>query len=94
MVDPSAPQPGRSKLYVFNEFAAEITIDIASQAHKIPMGTPEDGIFIDLDPGKYTYTLSIPGGATGGEIELGPDQTWGFGVRGDGAVYNPVQLYP
>jgi hypothetical protein len=88
------PQPGRAKLYVFNEFAEEVTIDINSQAHKIAPGTPEDGIYIDLDPGKYTYTLSIPGGAANGEVELGADQTWGFGVRGDGAIYNAVQLYP
>ncbi len=94
VVNPYAPQPGRSKLYVFNEFNQEITIDVANQAHKIPPGIPEDGIFIDLDPGKYTYTLSIPSGARGGEVELGPDQTWGLGVRGDGAIYNPVQLYP
>jgi len=88
------PQAGRSKVYVFNEFREEVLIDIAGQAVKISPGTPDDGIFIDLDPGKYTYTLSIPGGAANGEVELGPDQTWGFGVRGDGAVYNPVQLYP
>jgi hypothetical protein len=92
--NPFVPQAGRSKLYVFNEFGQEITIDINSQAYKIAPGTPEDGIYIDLDPGKYTYTLSIPGGAANGEVELGADQAWGFGVRGDGAVYNPMQLYP
>ncbi len=88
------PEPGRSKVYVFNEYAEEIGIDINGQAYRIPTGTPDDGIFIDLDPGKYTYTLSIPGGAANGEVEVGADQTWGFGVRGDGAVYTPSQLYP
>ena len=91
---PFAPQPGRSRLYVFNEFGEDITFDIAGQAITIPPGTPDDAQPIDLDPGKYTYTISIPGGAVNGEVELGPDQSWVVGVRGDGVVYNPGQIYP
>ena len=49
---------------------------------------------IDLDPGKYTFTVSIPGGAVNGEVEMGKDQSWAVGVRGDGVVYNPFQVYP
>jgi hypothetical protein len=93
-VDPFAPEPGRSRLYVFNEFAEEITFDVGGQLIKMPTGTPDDAQPIDLDPGKYTYTISIPGGAVNGEVELGPDQSWAIGIRGDGVVYNPFVLYP
>ena len=90
-----APAAGQAGFYIFNEFGEEITVDIGGQARKIPPnGTPESGVLIELAPGKYTYTLSIPGGAANGEIDLPPDQSWGLGVRGDGAVYNPFQVYP
>jgi hypothetical protein len=92
--DALAPPPGQSRLYLFNEFAAEITFDIGGQAVKIPTGTPDDARPLDLAPGKYTYTISLPGGAVNGEIELGPDQSWAIGVRGDGVVYLPYQVYP
>ena len=79
---------------MFNEYGQEIVFTIANQEHKIPTGTPDDAKPIDLDPGKYTFTMSIPGGAVNGEVELGADQSWAVGVRGDGAVYNPFQVYP
>ena len=94
VTNPFAPQPGRSRLYVFNEYGEEIMFTIANQEIKIPSGTPDDAKPIDLDPGKYTFTISIPGGAVNGEVEMGQDQSWTVGVRGDGVVYKPFQVYP
>ena len=79
---------------MFNEIAEELTFTINNQEYKIPPGGIDNPVPIDLDPGKYTYTISIPGGAVNGEVDLGQNQSWAVGVRGDKAVYNPFQVYP
>lgn len=92
--NPFMPQAGRSRLYVFNEFNQELTFTINNKEHKIPPAGIDHPIPIDLDPGRYTYTISIPGGAANGEVTLAANQSWAVGVRGDSAVYNPFQVYP
>ena len=94
VLNPFAPQAGRSRLYVFNEFNEELTFTIDGQEHKIPPAGIDNPTSIDLNPGRYTYTVSIPGGAANGEVTLTADQSWSVGVRGDGAVYNAFQVYP
>ncbi|RME77045.1 MAG: hypothetical protein D6784_04530, partial [Chloroflexi bacterium] len=90
-----APNAGQSRLYVFNEFNQELTFTINNKEYKIPTtANPDNPVPIDLPPGKYTFTVSIPGGAANGEVEMGPNQSWAVGVRGDGAVYEPFQVYP
>jgi len=93
-VNPLAPEPGRSRLYVFNEIGEELTFTINNQEFKVPASNFNDPTPIDLNPGKYTYTLSIPSGGANGEIELGADQSWAVGMRGDYIAYIPFQLYP
>ncbi|OQY43544.1 MAG: hypothetical protein B6242_14440 [Anaerolineaceae bacterium 4572_78] len=85
------PPTGKSRLFVFNEFKEELTFTIDDLEHKIPVNGQ---IPIDLEPGKYTYTISIPGGAVNGSVEMSADESWGIGVRSDGAVYNPTRIYP
>lgn len=88
---PFAPQAGRSRLYVFNEYNQDLTFTINNGEHKIAVNAE---VPIDMDPGRYTYTISVPGAAVNGEVEMGPNQSWAVGVRGDGAVYEPFQVYP
>lgn len=89
--NPFAPQAGRSRLYVFNEYNQDLTFTINNGEHKIAVNAE---VPIDMDAGKYTYTISVPGAAVNGEVEMGPNQSWAVGVRGDGAVYDPFQVYP
>jgi hypothetical protein len=93
-VNSFAPQSGRSRLYVFNEIGEMLTFTINNKEYKIPPDGIDKPIPIDLDPGRYTYTISIPGAAVNGEVTLGVNQSWAVGVRGDKAVYNPFQVYP
>ena len=86
-----APQPGRSRLYVFNEYNHELVFTINNSEHKIAINAE---VPIDLDAGRYTFTISIPGGAANDEVTMAPNQSWAVGVRGDGAVYKPFQVYP
>lgn len=94
-VDPLAPAAGRSRLWVFNEFGQEIIFTINNQQHTIPTGGFDNMTPIDLDPGRYTYTFSLPGsGAANGEVTMAANEAWAVGVRGDSAVYNPVKVSP
>jgi hypothetical protein len=86
-----APQPGRSRLFVGNDYNETLTFTINNTENKVEVGGQ---VPIDLNPGKYTFTISIPGGAVNGEVEVGPDQSWGVYVDEHGSVYGPFQVYP
>lgn len=86
-----APQPGRSRLYVVNRYPEVLTFTINNQEHKIPLNSE---VPIDLDAGKYTYTVSIPFGAVNGEVDMGPNQSWAILVDENGSVFFPQQVYP
>lgn len=86
-----APQPGRSRLFVGNDYSETLTFTINNTENKVSVGGQ---VPIDLNPGKYTFTVSIPGGAVNGEVEVGPDQSWGVYVDEHGSVYGPFQVYP
>ena len=87
-----APEPGRSRFYVVNDYPEELTLTINNQEHKVVVGG--GGLLVDLDAGKYTYTISIPFGSVNGEVEMAPGQSWAVIVYEDGGVRNPVQVYP
>jgi hypothetical protein len=86
-----APQPGRSMVFVGNDYSETLTFTINNTENKVPVGGQAP---IDLNPGKYTFTVSIPGGAVNGEVEVGPDQSWAVYVDEHGSVYGPFQVYP
>jgi len=86
-----APEPGRSRLYVGNKYNEELTFTINNQEHKVIVGGE---IGIDLDAGKYTFTVSIPFGSVNGEVEMAPGQSWVVFVDEHGSVYDPSQIYP
>jgi hypothetical protein len=94
-VDPLAPAAGRSRLWVFNEFGQELVFTINNQQHTIPTGGFDNMTAIDLDPGRYTYTISLPGGgAANREVTMAANEPRAVGVRGDSAVYDPFKVYP
>ncbi len=93
--NPFAPNAGQSRLYVFNEFGQELIFTINNKEYKIPPAGIDHPVPIDLAPGRYTYSISLPGGGSAnGEVTMAANQSWSVGVRGDGAVYNPFQVYP
>ena len=92
--NPFAPQSGRSRIYVFNEIDEELTFTINNQEHKIPPHNLENPVAVDLDPGRYTYTVSTPRVSANGEVTMGADESWAVGMRGDYVVYGPSRVYP
>lgn len=86
-----APEPGRSRVFVGNDYSETLTFTINNTENKVPVGGQ---VPIDLNPGKYTFTISIPGGAVNGEVEVGADQSWAVYVDEHGSVYGPFQVYP
>ncbi len=89
-----APEADQSRLYVFNELDEALTFTIDGREIQIPIGGLGNAIPIDLAPAQYTFTISIPFGSAEGKVDMGPDQSWAIGVRSDGAVYTPIQVYP
>ncbi|RME44235.1 MAG: PDZ domain-containing protein [Caldilineae bacterium] len=86
-----APQPGRSRIYVVNKYSEELTFTINNQEHKVAVGTEYP---VDLDAGKYTYTISVPFGSVNGEVDMPPNTSWAIMVDENGSVFKPVQVYP
>ena len=93
--NPFAPNAGQSRLYMFNEFNQELIFTINNKEYKISPAGIDHPTPIDLAPGRYTFSISLPGGGSANaEVTMAADQSWAVGVRGDGAVYNPFQVYP
>ncbi len=82
------PPPGQARILLLNSAEVDLTATINQQEIKltpIPMSTefPEDPPSIDLPPGQYTFTISVPDGSvTSHDIEIGldkeiaPDEIW------------------
>lgn len=88
------PQPGQARLLVSNFAEVEAVLSIDGQEIKLaPMtGVEEpDGPSLDLAPGHYTYTLTIPNEPVITDtIDLGADETWALLVGPGGAMPLPV----
>ncbi|MEM7343752.1 MAG: transporter substrate-binding domain-containing protein, partial [Chloroflexota bacterium] len=92
--NPFVPLEGRSRVYLSNDFPEEVFFDIGGNGKGVPSGAGGSGdVFIDLDAGMYTWTLSIPGGAANGEFDVGPNQSWFIGVDENGGI-RQGQVYP
>ncbi|RME79096.1 MAG: hypothetical protein D6784_01280 [Chloroflexi bacterium] len=78
---PALPAPGMGSLVWMNHVGRdEVTIDIAGQLYKVPAqtGSIPGRLQIDLPPGLYTYTASVPNGSLNGNIAVTAGQVTGL----------------
>lgn len=89
---PAPAQPGQASLVWINDGGVdELTIDLAGQSYKVPpkAGDIPGRLPIDLAPGLYRYTASVPNGGLSGEIDLAVGQVIGLSVTS----YRPKPEY-
>jgi hypothetical protein len=83
------PKPGQAKVLFGNINSAEAAITFNSKTLKVAAGAgtkKPDGPSLDLPPGKYKYSIKLPGRpAQSDEVEVGADETWGLMI-GPGGV--------
>lgn len=89
------PKPGQAKFIFGNILPSEASITFNGKTIKIAGGAgtkAPDGQMLDLAPGKYKYSISVPGKPSQNEeVEAGADQTWGLMV-GPGGIL-ALQVY-
>ncbi|MCP3474361.1 hypothetical protein NLM33_29015 [Bradyrhizobium sp. CCGUVB1N3] len=91
------PKPGQAKLLLGNMGNQEAQLTINKQTVKIVAGAggPQSpkGPMLDLPPGKYQYSLSVPGRPARTEsITIAAGDAWGLMVGPTGEVL-PLQMY-
>ena len=84
------PPSGQARIMLMNSAEVELTATVNQQEFKltpIPLSTefPKDAPSIDLPPGQYTLTISMPEGSAvsedfqiGPDQEIAPDEVWAF----------------
>jgi hypothetical protein len=82
---PAAAGPGQASLVFVNYTRDELTVDINSQAYKVaPPDKDIPGRFqLDLPPGAYRFTVSVPGGSLNGEVMMVAGAVTGLNVTAD-----------
>jgi hypothetical protein len=90
-----AAKPGQAKMLISNPSDGEATIAIDKRSFKAAAGAGmkgPDGPTLELAPGKYKYTVKLPGKpASEDELEVGADETWGLLIGPGGAL--PMHIY-
>ncbi len=83
------PKPGQVKILFGNINDAEAAIMFNNKTIKVAAGAgtkAPDGPMLDLSPGKYRYSITLPGQPTqNDEVEVGADEIWGLMI-GPGGV--------
>lgn len=89
------PKAGQSRLLLGNAMPMDAAITINNKTVKVAGGVGTkgpDGPSLDLVPGKYPYSIKMPGGpAQRDDVEIGADETWGLLIGPGGAL--PLQMY-
>jgi hypothetical protein len=82
---PSAAPPGQGSLVWINQVGDELTVDLNGQLYKVPpkSGTIPGRLQVDVSPGNYTYTASVPGGSINSEVSLNGGQVLGVNISAD-----------
>ncbi|MFC1975431.1 hypothetical protein ACFLXQ_03415 [Chloroflexota bacterium] len=84
--EPAAAIPNQGSIIWVNYYGNdELTIDLEGQLYKVPPQT--DGVpgrlQVDLPPGFYRYTVSVPRGSINGEANVIPGQVTALNVTAD-----------
>lgn len=77
---PRVAAPGMSSIVWTNHLADELTIDLNGQIYKGPAAANSvpGRLQIDVAPGNYTYTASVPYGSINGQLNLALGQVVGL----------------
>jgi hypothetical protein len=89
------PKAGQSRVLLGNAMPVDAAININNKTVKVAGGVGTkgpDGPSLDLAPGKYAYSIKMPGGPSQRDnVEIGADETWGLLIGPGGAL--PLQMY-
>ena len=86
------PEPGQAMLLFANSSEAEATLVIDDRT--ITRTAHTRAVSLDLQPGKYTYEISLPGHpATTHVLDLAAGDSWEVTVGQNGEPGTPFQLY-
>ncbi|MBP1097052.1 MULTISPECIES: hypothetical protein [Bradyrhizobium] len=86
------PEPGQAKLVFANISKTDATLTINEQTIKRAAGA--HAVSLDLQPGKYSYEMSVPGHpATTNVLDVAAGDTWELTVGPDGDAWSPLLLY-
>jgi hypothetical protein len=89
------PKPGQVKVLFGNMLGTEAIVTINNKTIKVGAGVGAkrpDGPTLDVPPGKYKYSLKVPGKPTQSEeLEVGADEARGLLIGPGGAL--PMNVY-
>lgn len=86
------PQAGQAKLVFSNISETEATLTINDRTIKHAAGAY--AVSLDLQPGNYSYEVSVPGHpATTNILNFAAGDTWELTVGRDGEAWSPLLLY-
>jgi len=79
---PTAPAPAKASLVLVNYTGDELTVDLNGQLYRVPPAANSlpGRVQLDVDPGTYRYTASVPGGSLNDEVTVGPGQVMGLNI--------------
>jgi len=91
------PKPGQAKLIFGSMAETPATVMIGKKTIKLTPGMgggdKPDGPMLDLTPGKYTYSVTVPGApASNEEVEVAAGEAWAL-VIGPGGGSMPLHMY-
>jgi hypothetical protein len=77
---PFAAAPGKSSIAWINYIGDEVTIDLNGQIYKVPpqANSLPGRLQLDVSPGVYRYTASVPNGSLNADLTLAPGQVVGL----------------
>jgi len=86
------PEPGQAKLVFSNISETEASLTINDRTIKHAAGAY--AVSLDLQPGRYSYEVSVPGHpATTNILNFAAGDTWELTVGRDGEAWSPLLLY-
>jgi hypothetical protein len=79
---PATPASGKASLVFVNYTGDELTVDLNGQLYRVPpaANTLPGRSQLEVDPGTYRYTASVPGGSLNDEVTVGPGQVMGLTI--------------